>query len=408
MILQFIRWFWGYAEFTARGKFPERLLNLTLKNGIRLWGMHSDSDSLSAYVSARDYTLLRPLAKRCGVTLRCTKKGGLPFALLQYKPRSGLVVGAILYIVISLFLSSFVWNIKINNADNINEYELRNELKSLGLYEGAKISNINVNDIENKTVIDMGDIAWISINITGTLVNVEISPRIDKKENIKTEPSNIIAKCDGVIKQIEAGDGQAVVKQGEAVLKGQMLVNGILEYEIGGFSLKHSDAKIYAETKRTLSVTVPLKEETITKSDNCCVKQKMNALWLSFPISISGTPRGGYSTRITRENVYLFGSKIPIEITTEKCNLYNKNIKKHTESEARKIAENRIAVIEAFSLGDVKSYTKKYTQKIIDGKLILTGTYTCIEDIAEQQKIKIDGSITQGSDEPSKKEIKED
>ncbi len=123
---------------------------------------------------------------------------------------------------------------------------------------------------------------------------------------------------------------------------------------------------------------------------------------------MTGTPSGEYSTRITRENVYLFGSKIPIEITTEKYDLYNKNIKKHTEAEARKIAENRIAVLEAFSLSNVESYTKKYTQKISGGKLILTGTYTCLEDIAEQQKIKIDGSITKGSDEPSENGAKAD
>lgn len=406
MILRFIRWFWGYVEFTAKGKFPERLLNLTLKNGIRLWGMRSDSNSLNAYVSVREYFLLRPLAKRCEVTLRCTKKGGLPFIISQYKMRSGLVVGAILYVVISIILSGFVWNININNTDNINEYELRDELKSLGLYEGAKISTINVNDIENKTVMDMDNIAWISINITGTLVNIEISPRVEKKESIKTEPSNIIAKSDGIIKKIEASDGHAVVKQGEAVVKGQMLVNGILEYEIGGFTLKHSDAKIYAETQRELSITVPLNEEITTKCENSSFKRRMNILWLSFPISITGTPAGNISTKITRENAYLFGSKIPVEIITEKYDMYEKNKVKYSESEAEKIAKSRIAVLEAFSLNDVESYTKKYTQKISNGNLVLTGTYTCIEDISEQQEIKIDGSITKSSNESSDKDTK--
>lgn len=406
MILRFIRWFWGYAEFTASGKFPERLLNLTLKNGIKLWGMRSDSSSLNACVSAKEYLLLRPLAKRCGVTLRCTKKGGLPFIISQYKVRSGLVVGAILYVVISLILSGFVWNVKINNTANINEYELREELKALGLYEGAKISALNINEIENKTVIDMDNIAWISINITGTLVNVEISPRVDKKENIKTEPSNIISKSDGVIKKIEASDGQAVVKVGDAVVKGQMLVNGILEYETGGFTFKHSDAKIYAETKRTLSVTVPLNEEVTTRCEDSSFKRKINVLWCSLPISVTGTPSGDSSTRITRENIYLFDSKIPIEIITEKYNLYEKNTINHSESEARKIAESRIAVLEAFSLNNVESYTKKYTQKISGGNLILTGTYTCIEDIAQQQEIKIDSSITKSNDEPSNKDTK--
>lgn len=404
MILRFLRWFSGYAKFTAKGKFPERLLNLTLKNGIRLWGMYSDSTSLTAYVSAKEYVLLRPFAKRCGLILHCTKKGGLPFIISQYKIRSGLVVGAILYIAISIILSGFIWNININTGESINEYELREELRSLGLYEGAKISSINIHEIEQQATIDMDNIAWISINITGTLVNVEISPRVDKKSSAEKNPSNIIASSDGVITGIEAGEGKPSVKIGEAVVKGQMLVSGILEYDVGGFKLKHSDAKIYAQTKRTLSVTVPLKEEILKKTDVSSYKKSLSVLWCSFPISIFGTPNGSVSTQVKHENIELFGTRVPIEIITENYNTYEKNEVKRTEKEARILAENQIAVLEAFSLSDTKSYTKKYTQKISNGNLILTGTYTCTEDIAVQQEIKIDASIIKSEDNDSSKE----
>lgn len=395
MILRLLRWFSGYAKFTAKGKFPERLLNMTMKNGIQLWGMRSDSSSLTAYIAAREYKLLRPFAKRCELTLKCTKKGGLPFIISQYKIRSGLLVGAILYIAISIILSGYIWNININTSGSINEYELREELRSLGLYEGAKISDINIQDIEQQATIDMDNIAWISINITGTLVNIELSPRIDKKIPTDKTPSNIIASSDGVITGIEAGEGKPSVKIGEAVVKGQMLVSGILEYDVGGFKLKHSDAKIYAQTKKTLSVSVPLKETVLKKNDFNTYKKSLSLLWVSFPISIYGTPDGYISTQIKNENVELFGTQLPIKITTENYNIYE-NIKvKRTEKQARTLAEKQLSLLETFSLNNAKSYTKKYTQKTSNGKLILTGTYTCTEDIAIQQEIQIDGSITE-------------
>lgn len=300
MILRLLRWFSGYAKFTAKGKFPERLLNMTMKNGIQLWGMRSDSSSLTAYVAAREYKLLRPFAKRCELTLKCTKKGGLPFIISQYKIRSGLLIGAILYIAISIILSGYIWNININTSGSINEYELREELRSLGLYEGAKISDINIQDIEQQATIDMDNIAWISINITGTLVNIELSPRVDKKTPTDKTPSNIIASSDGVITGIEAGEGKPSVKIGEAVVKGQMLVSGILEYDVGGFKLKHSDAKIYAQTKKTLSVSVPLEETVLKKNDFNTYKKNLSLLWVSFPISIYGTPDGYISTQIKK------------------------------------------------------------------------------------------------------------
>ena len=326
MILRLLRWFSGYAKFTAKGKFPERLLNMTMKNGVQLWGMRSDSSSLAAYVAAREYKLLRPFAKRCELTLKCTKKGGLPFIISQYKIRSGLLVGAILYIAISIILSGYIWNININTSGSINEYELREELRSLGLYEGAKISDINIQDIEQQATIDMDNIAWISINITGTLVNIELSPRVDKKAPTDKTPSNIIASSDGVITGIEAGEGKPSVKIGEAVVKGQMLVSGILEYDVGGFKLKHSDAKIYAQTKKTLSVSVPLEETVLKKNDFNTYKKSLSILWCSFPISIYGTPDGYISTQVKNENIELFGTQLPIKITTENYNIYE-NIK---------------------------------------------------------------------------------
>lgn len=404
MILRLLRWFSGYAKFTAKGKFPERLLNMTMKNGIQLWGMRSDSSSLTAYVTAREYKLLRPFAKRCELTLKCTKKGGLPFIISQYKIRSGLLVGAILYITISIILSGFIWNININTSGSINEYELREELRSLGLYEGAKISDINIQDIEQQATMDMDNIAWISINITGTLVNIELSPRVDKKTPTDKTPSNIIASSDGVITGIEAGEGKPSVKIGEAVVKGQMLVSGILEYDVGGFKLKHSDAKIYAQTKKTLSVSVPLKETVLKKSDFNTYKKSLSLLWVSFPVSIYGTPNGYISTQVKNEKVELFGTQLPIKITTENYNIYENIEIKRTENQARSLAEKQLSVLETFSLNNAKSYTKKYTQKISNGKLILTGTYTCTEDIAIQQEIKIDGSITkENSNESSEK-----
>lgn len=404
MILKLLRWFSGYAKFTAKGKFPERLLNMTMKNGIQLWAMRSDSSSLTAYVTAREYKLLRPFAKRCKLTLKCTKKGGLPFIISQYKIRSGLLVGTILYITISIILSGFIWNININTSGSINEYELREELRSLGLYEGAKISDINIQDIEQQATMDMDNIAWISINITGTLVNIELSPRVDKKTPTGKTPSNIIASSDGVITGIEAGEGKPSVKIGEAVVKGQMLVSGILEYDVGGFKLKHSDAKIYAQTKKTLSVSVPLKETVLKKSDFNKYKKSLSLLWVSFPISIYGTPDGYISTQVKNEKVELFGTQLPIKIITENYNIYENIEVKRTEKQARILAEKQLSVLETFSLNNAKSYTKKYTQKISDGKLIFTGTYTCTEDIAIQQEIKIDGSITEGNGNESSKE----
>ena len=37
MMVGVIRFFRGYVDFSAEGKFPERFLNITSRNGVSLW-----------------------------------------------------------------------------------------------------------------------------------------------------------------------------------------------------------------------------------------------------------------------------------------------------------------------------------------------------------------------------------
>ena len=39
MLLKLIRWSKGYVDFSASGKFPERFINLTTRNGINVWNL---------------------------------------------------------------------------------------------------------------------------------------------------------------------------------------------------------------------------------------------------------------------------------------------------------------------------------------------------------------------------------
>lgn len=402
-VLNFLRWFNGYTEFSATGMFPERLLNLSTKSGIQLWGIKSDGDTLICRTKASHYRYLLPLARSCKLRLKHHTKVGLPFYIRKYRNRTGLAVGAVLFLVIGFVLSGFVWNIDIKSASDINYAELRTNLAELGLYEGARISSIDVTKLEQSLTLKSDNIAWVSVNITGSLVTVEVSPKIEKpKQEVSNQPSNIVAKSDGVITRLEVKDGVAQVKSGEAVVKGQMLVNGILEYEIGGYKIKHSDARIFAQTQKQISVTVPLNEKLTVKTDEVTEKKMMRILWFSSPITLCGTPPGECASKTKREHISIFDSFIPIEITTETWNGYTDKTIKHSEAEAKKIAKERLRLKEAFVLSDVENYKASYRSTVKNGKLTLVGTYICEEDISSQQPINIDTTEPSDNDTTEK------
>ena len=91
-MLKILRWLRGYVTFEAKGPFPERFLNLTLRADILLWDPVGEKGRLRAKTSLSDYRSLHPLAKRSGVRLHAKKRMGLPFIIHKNKKRTGLAV----------------------------------------------------------------------------------------------------------------------------------------------------------------------------------------------------------------------------------------------------------------------------------------------------------------------------
>lgn len=96
MLVGVVRWFRGYVGFTAKGRFPERLLNLAAVRGVNIADPRPVEGGVSGIMSVSDYRRVRPLARKARVRMRVTKRRGLPFAVRKYRGRLGLFVGAAL------------------------------------------------------------------------------------------------------------------------------------------------------------------------------------------------------------------------------------------------------------------------------------------------------------------------
>lgn len=85
MLLRLIRWSKGYVDFSAYGKFPERFINLTTRNGINVWNLKPVQNGLTATMQVYDYKNIRSIASKSKLRLRVTGRHGLPFYAQRYK-----------------------------------------------------------------------------------------------------------------------------------------------------------------------------------------------------------------------------------------------------------------------------------------------------------------------------------
>ena len=175
------------------------------------------------------------------------RKKGIPFLLNRYKKRKIFAIFLILVMLIIFISSKYVWNVNISVKDDLQLENIEEDIKLLGISKGVKKDEIDTDKVINELRLKRNDIAWVGINIEGTTVKINIV-KADKAPNIvnNSDYCNIVASKSGVIQKIIAQNGTAVVKVGDTVQKGDILIAGYMEGKYTDIRYVHSMGEVEA------------------------------------------------------------------------------------------------------------------------------------------------------------------
>ena len=267
----------------------------------------------------------------------------MPFFLDRYKKRKIFVIGLIAILLIIFGTSNFVWNIEVVGNEKINKDELIQELKEQGLEIGTPKRKINKNEIINTIRLKRNDVSWVGINIKGTNVTVKIVETEEKPEIInQDEYCNIVANRDALIQKIDSTKGTSVVKEGDLVKKGSILIGGWMEGKYTGVRYVHGAGKVMGKVWYTETARVQLKEEKIEKTGKEEKKYRIN--FNNFQINLYKTLSKfeKYDTIYTDKKVKIFSDfYLPVSFT--ECNNFEtiSKTEEYTQEEAKNIAIER-------------------------------------------------------------------
>ncbi len=381
------RYIKGYLRLRFSGDFSERILNLCARNSATLWEIEKGkSGELFANVSIRDFRKMRTIRAKSGVRVKIIKKNGAPFIVRKYSKRVGFVLGIIVFLFLLNFLSGYIWKIEVSGNEKVNESLILNTCSELGITEGTKIEKIDTNKAKEQLLIKLNGLAWASFNIEGCRLTVEVSEIKNSAQN-ENEPSNLLAKVDGVIRHINIKSGNCLVKVGDAVVKGDVLVNGIIEFSESGTKSKvKSKGEIIAETKRTFTVAVSKKQIKSVTGQTQTTKRVLSFFSVNIPLYL-GETKEPFVCKTEVNNLKLFGEKIPISIT-KKIFYPTKEIEINlTEDEAKKIGAEKIN--NTLKNGSFKEFSLLNEDfKSTNDEFILTQTFKCEENIVYEEKIE--------------------
>lgn len=379
----------GSVRFSVRGEHPERLLNLAARAGIELNRVKHEKSGLETEVAPRQYKKLRPLARRCQVRTRVTKRRGLPFFWLRLRKRPGLAAGAALCLGLVLASGCFVWDITIQGAPSIPAWELREFLREEGLHKGSWKRQVDVTALEQALLIRYDSLSWAAVNLVGTVAQVELQETTPPPGTIhRDQPCNVVASKGGTVVSIDAYDGKGMVRPGTAVKKGDLLVSGIVQGAKGGTFYRHAQGKVLAQYTETRTFSAPV-QPVLRVPDGDPANYKFLCLGgLRLPLFLGPMQLENCFTRTFSRPARLQGSDLPWDIQIVQAIPWRQEEAENSTQRARQLALSTMEQFER-SIANEREILQKVTSgKAEDGRYVITAQYRFLEDISQEAAIQ--------------------
>ncbi|MDY4191745.1 MAG: sporulation protein YqfD [Oscillospiraceae bacterium] len=390
-IVKLLRFLKGYVKFSAGGVFIERFFNLAVHHGVPIWDAEKKDTEMAGCTPAKSYRRLRPYARRTHVHLRVTERHGLPFWLRRYRRRIGLGLGAVLFIAFLFGMGNFIWDIEVEGCAEVSEGEVLDTLAEQGMRIGAFIPALDARDLERTTLLSIKRLAWIAVNITGSTVTVEVRERTMPPEMYLDDdkPCNIVARATGHILSIDVYDGMGMIRAGDTVMEGDLIVSGIIEDAKGKTRIKHARAKVVARAKYTAQAEVPMTQTVREPTGQSDVHISLKAFSAELPLFWKRETEQPYELCRTMTPVSFLGFSTPFAICRDEIAYYREKTIQLTETEAKEQAIEKLGRIEEESMEDIKILSRQLAGKKEGGVYRLTAEYQCEMEIGREQEILI-------------------
>ena len=210
-------------------------------------------------------------------------------------------------------------------------------------------------------------------------------------------PTNVVARRDGLILEIQALDGVKCMLPGTSVEAGELLISGVEDTETVGARVLAGRGTVEARTWYTLSAVMPL-----TVSEKRYTGEETRGLSLVFGtnrvkfFSNSSIAAGNYDKITNRTQWSLFGLPLPVTSVVETCRFYELVSVEISAAQAEAQGE---AILTDYLHSLVDPYgtvtSTLCTSRQTEGGLLVTLTAECVEEIGETVPIYAEPAPTE-------------
>ena len=375
----------GYRCYSATGVRLEKFLNLCLSHKLYLWNIsRPDEKTLLFCVGNRGADLVKEFAEKTGTMLRMQEGRGLPVLLKTFKKRTVFWVAAICCLVGIFVASSFIWTVTFDAAPGMDTGDIRAFLAENGLGVGKIRKTVDTTALSNQIITRFPYVLWANVELSGTNLNVTLIPRTDSPPLIpKDVPTNIVAKKDGYIKEIVAENGEAMVKEGDTVVKNQILISGLIPSPAVGTRYLHCIGSVRATTWEEETYEKKLYQYDKIPTGEEIIRREVQFPFLKIPVDFGQSIDFYNYDSIIKEKHFLF--------LTYRETVYSAyTLQKKPRSEEEAVAEARDEFLKGLSEQGIEDIISLKTEsvRLTEDSIAVTVFAECEEELGVARVIE--------------------
>jgi|GEM_PF-2733383 len=219
-----LRWLFGYIVV----RVPRRgtaFFREASRRGLALYGLSWKGRSLRATVLLSDVRELRRVVRAAGARAQIVGGWGLPFVWRRVRAHRLLMTVLAASLLAWAALGETIQAVDIRGGGPSVRREVLATLRTAGVERWRPVALVDV-ERAVRDLKSLRGVLWAEITFDGShaVVRLEMAPKATPSPS--PPASRMVAAAKGIVRRVVVTQGIALVKRGDAVLPGQVLITG--------------------------------------------------------------------------------------------------------------------------------------------------------------------------------------
>lgn len=320
-------------RFVIEGLNIERLITAASECGMQLHHVkRTGTRRIEGIAAVHDMDALRHMALEGGWRFEEGRYTGFALAEAMFLRHRVLCLALLLACLVAAACCGWIWRIDVTGSD-LYAPDVLTYLKQSGIRPPVSRSAVDTDQLEAQLLWRYPDVSWIECAMRGPTLQIRIHQGIPYGDSITVAGSgDVTAARGGVITEVITTAGTAVVKPGQTVRAGELLIRGEERLKDGSVTQVQAGGKVMARVWDAASACIPLtRTETAYTGETF---ETVSVVLPSFPLWQEELPP--YSRYDTHSiSMPLGGLFLPFRIVWSTAHAYTSATVQEDESRAR-------------------------------------------------------------------------